>query len=103
MASQSATSVAKVKPIGAWRRNSSTCTFMVATMPVIAGNTSSKVSTLSNTQCLSSLKSRLYDSGNDLSVDISPVRLPIKRPALPRASSAMSGFFFCGMIELPVA
>jgi hypothetical protein len=28
--------------------------------------------------------------------------LPIKRPDLPRASSAMSGFFFCGMIELPV-
>ena len=25
------------------------------------------------------------------------------RPALPRASSATSGFFFCGMIELPVA
>ena len=25
------------------------------------------------------------------------------RPLLPRASSATSGFFFCGMIELPVA
>ena len=31
------------------------------------------------------------------------VRLPIKRPDLPRASSAMSGFRFCGMIEDPVA
>ena len=30
-----------------------------------------------------------------------PVRLPISRPALPRASSAMSGFFFCGMIDRP--
>ncbi len=30
------------------------------------------------------------------------MRLPIRRPALPRASSAMSGFFFCGMIEEPV-
>ena len=27
----------------------------------------------------------------------------MSRPVLPRASSAMSGFFFCGMIELPVA
>ena len=27
----------------------------------------------------------------------------MRRAARPRASSAMSGFFFCGMIELPVA
>ena len=26
----------------------------------------------------------------------------MRRPALPRASSAISGFFFCGMIEDPV-
>ena len=26
----------------------------------------------------------------------------MSRPALPRASSATSGFFFCGMIEEPV-
>ena len=26
----------------------------------------------------------------------------MSRPALPRASSAMSGFFFCGMIDDPV-
>ena len=32
-----------------------------------------------------------------------PVRLPTNRPDLPRASSAMSGFFFCGMIDDPVA
>ena len=32
-----------------------------------------------------------------------PVRLPMRRPVLPRASSAMSGFFFCGSIEDPVA
>ena len=31
------------------------------------------------------------------------MRLPIRRPALPRASSAMSGFFFCGSIDEPVA
>ena len=31
-----------------------------------------------------------------------PARLPISRPDLPRASSAMSGFFFCGMMLDPV-
>ena len=31
------------------------------------------------------------------------MRSPIRRPALPRASSAMSGFFFCGSIDEPVA
>ncbi len=31
-----------------------------------------------------------------------PAWSPISRPALPRASSAMSGFFFCGMIDDPV-
>ena len=36
------------------------------------------------------------------SVASRPVRLPISRPALPRASSATSGFFFCGMIDDPV-
>ena len=30
------------------------------------------------------------------------MRLPISRPDLPRASSAMSGFFFCGMMLDPV-
>ena len=29
------------------------------------------------------------------------MRSPISRPALPRASSAMSGFFFCGSIDEP--
>ena len=29
--------------------------------------------------------------------------MPTNRPDLPRASSAMSGFFFCGMIDDPVA
>ncbi len=37
------------------------------------------------------------------SVARNPVRSPISRPALPRASSAMSGFFFCGSIDEPVA
>ena len=29
--------------------------------------------------------------------------LPIARPALPRTSSIGSGFFFCGIMLLPVA
>ena len=33
----------------------------------------------------------------------SPTRSPVSRAARPRAISAMSGFFFCGMIEEPVA
>ena len=32
-----------------------------------------------------------------------PVRSPSSRPALPRASSATSGFFFWGSIDEPVA
>ena len=35
-------------------------------------------------------------------VIISAVRQPMIRPEWPRTSSAASGFFFCGMIELPV-
>jgi hypothetical protein len=38
-----------------------------------------------------------------LSVASSPVRSPMTRPALPRASSAMSAFFFWGSIDEPVA
>ena len=57
----------------------------------------------SNSGSLSSCKSRLYAKGRPLSVESSPVRLPIKRPAFPRASSAMSAFFFCGSMDEPVA
>jgi hypothetical protein len=58
-ASQSATSVAKVKPSGAWRFSCSTFTRMVRTMPAIAGSTSDKVSMLSKATLLSSARSRL--------------------------------------------
>ena len=74
----------------------------VAIIPETAGSSSSSVSAASKTGSLSSCRSRLYASGRPLSVASSPVRLPISRPALPRASSATSGFFFCGMIEEPV-
>ena len=32
----------------------------------------------------------------------SDVRAPYTRPVFPLTSSAISGFFFCGIIELPV-
>ena len=33
----------------------------------------------------------------------SAIKSPYTRPVLPRISSATSGFFFCGMMEEPVA
>ncbi len=71
-------------------------------MPVKAGSRTSSWSQESKTGSLSSWRSRLYASGSALSVARRPVRLPMRRPDLPRASSAMSGFFFCGMIDEPV-
>jgi hypothetical protein len=40
--------------------------------------------------------------GNALKVASKPARFPISLPDLPLASSATSGFFFCGIIEDPV-
>ena len=100
--SHSATSVASAKPCGASSAIRSVRNVSVATIPATAGSSTSRVSTASKTGSLSSCRSRLYASGRPLSVASSPVRSPISRPALPRASSATSGFFFCGMIEDPV-
>src|SRR5699024_1019852 len=73
----------------------------VAIMPVNAGSSSSRVSVASKTGSLSSCRSRLYASGSAWRVESSPVRSPMRRPDLPRVSSAISGFFFCGMIDDP--
>src|SRR5258708_8367422 len=67
------------------------------------GGTGSSGSRASKTGSLSSCRSLLEGSGRPLSVVSSPARPPISRPALPRASSATSAFFFCGMIDHPVA
>ena len=75
----------------------------VSIIPAMATRASAIWSTESNSGSLSSCRSRLYESGRPFSVASSPVRLPIRRPDLPRASSAMSGFFFCGIIDEPVA
>ena len=60
------------------------------------------VSTLSNNRSLSSCKSRLYVIGKPFSNVSSDMRFPTNRPLLPRAISAMSGFFFCGINDEPV-
>ena len=63
---------------------------------------SASVSTVSNSGSLSSWLSLLYVSGCPFISTSSATRCPITRPLLPRTSSGTSGFFFCGMIELPV-
>ena len=45
----------------------------------------------------------MYASGRPFTVASSPVSRPIAVPALPRESSATSGFRFCGIIDDPVA
>ena len=100
--SHSATSVASEKPCPASSAIRVVSNSRVATCPVKAGSSTSRVSTESNTGSLSSCRSRLYASGSAFSVVSSPVRLPTRRPDFPRASSAMSGFFFCGMMLDPV-
>ena len=74
----------------------------VSSSPRIAESARRFWSSASNNGSLSSCRSRLYASGRPFSVARNPVRLPISRPALPRASSAMSGFFFWGSIDDPV-
>ena len=60
------------------------------------------VSAASNTGILSSCKSLLYARGRPLQMVKRLIRSPYTRPDLPRISSAISGFFFCGMMLLPV-
>ena len=51
---------------------------------------------------LSSCISLLYASGRPFSIVSSVTRSPYTRPVLPRTSSAISGFFFWGIIDEPV-
>ena len=60
------------------------------------------VSHASNKHSLSSCISLLYASGKPLSVVSIAVKSPYTRPVFPRISSAISGFFFCGIIDEPV-
>ena len=60
------------------------------------------VSAASNRASLSSCISLLYVRGNPLNVVRSAMRWPYTLPVLPRMSSGISGFFFWGIILLPV-
>ena len=60
------------------------------------------VSTASNTHSLSSCISLLYASGKPFITVSMVIKSPKTLPDLPRTSSAMSGFFFCGIIDEPV-
>src|SRR3954471_16914310 len=53
--------------------------------------------------CLSSERSELYARGSPFTVASKPASRPIAVPAFPRATSATSGFSFCGIIDEPVA
>ena len=70
--------------------------------PTSVASAPATVSSASNTASLSSCRSLLYPLGSPFIVAIHPVRWPIKRPDLPRISSSGSGFFFCGIMLLPV-
>ena len=71
-------------------------------MPANAGSRTISVSRASKTGSLSSWRSLLYASGSALRVVRRPARSPMTRPDMARASSAMSGFFFWGMMLDPV-
>ncbi len=66
-------------------------------------NVAEVVSTASKSGSLSSCRSRLYVSGSPFSTVRSVTRSPMTRPLRPRASSATSAFFFCGINDEPVA
>ena len=74
----------------------------VSSAPTNAGRTSSSVSAASNAGSLSSWRSRWYPSGKPCSTDVSATNPAAMRPAFARASSAVSGFRFCGMMLEPV-
>ena len=99
---KSAQSVAFMKPPAAAFLMFSGIIFIVAIIGVRAVRHILTVSMLSKIASLSSCISLLYASGRPFIVVSSPQRSPITRPALPRASSARSGFFFCGIMLEPV-
>ena len=74
----------------------------VRTTELTASRVVSSVCSAPKVASLSSCKSLLYPLGSPLSVTSHAVSWPIVRPALPRASSRGSGFFFCGIMLLPV-
>jgi hypothetical protein len=76
--------------------------FSVARQPAAICRQSLMVSTVSKRPSHASWKSLLYVVGVPFITAMKPVRVPSKRPDLPRRSSSASGFFFCGIREDPV-
>ena len=77
-------------------------TVIVASIGVNVEIHSFTVSTASNIASLSSCISLLYASGSPFIIVRSVCRSPYTLAVLPLISSVTSGFFFCGIIELPV-
>mmetsp|Transcript_7126 Transcript_7126/g.23629 ORF Transcript_7126/g.23629 Transcript_7126/m.23629 type:complete len:264 (+) Transcript_7126:257-1048(+) len=76
--------------------------FIVAKHPAAICKQSDIVSTVSNIPNQPSWKSLLYVVGVPFKMHSKPVSVPICLPAFPLNNSNASGFFFCGMRELPV-
>ncbi len=74
----------------------------VSTSPAITASDASSVATAAKNAGLSSWRSRWYASGSPLSSVSIAVSAPITPADRPRTSSAGSGFFLLGIIELPV-
>ena len=91
-----------INPFCAARFIASGFTVIVAIMESITGRHAFTVSVASKIFSLSSCISLLYARGSPLRTVSSAIRSPKTRPVLPRISSAMSGFFFCGIIDEPV-
>ena len=78
-------------------------TRMVSSMGVKVSRHSFTLSTASKIASLSSCMSLLYASGRPFIMVSRVWRSPYTLAVLPRISSVISGFFFWGMIDEPVA
>ena len=94
--------MALVKPFMALVFMTSLLNFNVFNIPVNSATQPFTVSIASKVSSLSSCISLLYASGSPFIVVRIDTNAPYTRPVLPRTSSAISGFFFCGMMLLPV-
>ena len=76
--------------------------FIVSIIPLNKLTQPLTVSIASKVSSLSSCISLLYARGIPFIVVRILIRAPYTRPVLPRTSSAISGFFFCGIMLEPV-
>ncbi len=91
-----------MKPPAAAFRIFSGRAVMVSSIGMNAVKHISTVSNASKTASLSSCISLLYASGRPFIAVRSVIKSPKTRPDLPRISSVISGFFFCGIMDEPV-